>query len=307
MLDAGQILVLTLSGIVIVVSTSSLCLAAMKARYPTHIRKRLASLNRPALRRFESFDVRDSLLDRLGRFILTHSKLLESFEELTRSAGYFSQAAPYRLGALVALSGLALSLVGMASAWLLGLTLWRLALAGAFGLLVGGLTPLSHVLVRKRQRLTALRRELPFCVDILIVMLRSGNSIEQCFRQVLALGPMSFPETYRTVELLVADLDSGKSYVDTFDHWARLLAIPLAQTLANVFTQALLHGTEIAVSLEQLADILVEDRLQEARMAAGKRLPQLTVIMLIFLLPPMLVIIGMPAISQLMAGIGHMK
>ena len=148
---------------------------------------------------------------------------------------------------------------------------------------------------------------MPFCVDILIVMLRSGNSIEQCFRQVLALGPMSFPETYRTIELLVADLDSGKSYTDTFDHWSRLLAIPLAQTLANVFIQALLHGTEIAVSLEQLADILVEDRLQEARMAAGKRLPQLTVIMLVFLLPPMLVIIAMPAISQLMAGIGHMK
>jgi|GEM_PF-6536850 len=244
--------------------------------------------------------------ERVGHALLRMTGLYHSMERLTRGAGHFSRHAPYRLAsAALAMAALFGALALTYSLLTIG-SPWRQIVLTAFAPLSGGLLPIAGMAGRRKRRLRQINRELPFVLDVLVVILRSGNSLEQCFRQFLGLGPMSFPQTYRTVEILIAEIETGKPYPDAFERWAQLLYIPAGQSLAALFTQALIHGTAIVPSLEQVTAGLIDDRSQEARRAAGSRLPTLTVVMLFFLLPPMLVIIALPAATQLMAALEGM-
>lgn len=244
--------------------------------------------------------------ERIGHMLLKATGLHPSLERLTRGAGRFSRAAPCRLASASALMALLAGMLALAYGILAGGAHWRQGVFTLFAVLTGGLLPLAAMASRRKARLRRINRELPFVLDVLVIILRSGNSLEQCFRQFLALGPMSFPETYRTVEILIGEIETGKPYADAFEHWARLLYVPAGQTLAALFTQALIHGTAIVPSLEQVTASLIDDRGQEARRLAGSRLPALTVVMLVFLLPPMLVIIALPAATQLMTALEGM-
>jgi tight adherence protein C len=241
--------------------------------------------------------------ERIGHALLAATGLHGTLERLTRGAGRFSRTAPYRLASASALTAVLAGTLALAYGIAAIGSPWRQGVLTLFTTLAGGLLPLSIMASRRKARLRQLRRELPFVLDVLVIILRSGNSLEQCFRQFLALGPMSFPETYRTVEVLIAEIETGKPYPDAFEHWARLLYIPAGQSLAALFTQALIHGTAIVPSLEQVTATLIDERSQAARQAAGSRLPALTAIMLVFLLPPMLAIIALPAASQLMTAL----
>jgi tight adherence protein C len=241
--------------------------------------------------------------ERIGHALLAATGLYYSLERLTRGAGLFSRTAPYRLASASALTALLAGSPALAYGLAAIGSPWRQGVLALFTALAGGLLPLAAMAGRRKRRLRQLRRELPFVLDVLVIILRSGNSLEQCFRQFLALGPMSFPETYRTVDILIAEIETGKPYPDAFEHWARLLYIPAGQSLAALFTQALIHGTAIVPSLEQVTATLIDERSQAARQAAGGRLPALTAIMLVFLLPPMLAIIALPAATQLMTAL----
>jgi len=156
---------------------------------------------------------------------------------------------------------------------------------------------------RRRRRLVF--RELPFFLDSVILLLQTGASLELALRKIAGMDTAAIPEIRRTLPYFLEDLDQGKSYDVAFDRWVEKLAAPDAEELAGLMGQSIRHGTELIPMLEQFIQDQVEQRLANAREVAGRRSVLLTVIMIAFFLPPVMVIISAPAVIDIARTIIH--
>lgn len=222
---------------------------------------------------------------------------------LVRRAGFFAPAAMYEFTAVqvIATMGLAIGggFVGFASYG----ALLPAAAMGAIGAVFGYGVPLLYVERLATGRQIRIDRELPFFVDAFVLLVRAGASVEQAFRQLRQLVEHAVPEVHRTLVLLVADLDNGKSYEASLRKWSERLGHRAGPELSGLLLQSLLHGTALAQPLVDLADREIERRRMAARERVGKRALHLTVVMVAFLLPPLLVLIGAPGVATLIDGL----
>jgi tight adherence protein C len=156
-----------------------------------------------------------------------------------------------------------------------------------------------------RQR--AIRRELPPLVDILLMVLNSGVSIDQCLRYVTGLLEHAAPRTSLVFKRYVADVDSGMPYEAAFERMGQRLGIDEGYDLANLIKQALLQGGEIMTSLEQFGAELTDKRVASAREQIGRKSVILTMVMLGFFMPVLMVALAGPAVSNITETLGTVK
>lgn len=71
-----------------------------------------------------------------------------------------------------------------------------------------------------------------------------------------------------------------------------------------LFIDSLVHGTELVPHLRQFSTDLVEQRIAGARASIGVKSSQLTVVMVLFFLPAILVFLTAPAITAVTKALG---
>jgi len=237
------------------------------------------------------------ILVSFGRRMLWRGRDIRELTKLLREAGYFSSLALFEFVAaqaglvvlFAAATGLAASRVALTSA--------ELTLAVLAAATLAGFLPRFWLGRRAARRLRAIRREVPFLLDMLLLLLKSGAGIERCFREVAQLGTEVIPESHRTIELLISDLDQGRDYSASLDRWAARMSEPSAREVAQQMQQALAHGTEISRALTQLSERLITQRLNDGRELAGRRSTHMTVATLMFFMPPLMIILAAPGFS----------
>lgn len=149
----------------------------------------------------------------------------------------------------------------------------------------------------RRERL--LRAELPPLVDVLLMVLNSGISIDQCLRYVTAMLERTAPVSNVVLKRYVADIDSGMPFEAAFERMGQRFAISEGYDLANLIKQALLQGGEIMGSLESFGAELADRRVAAAREQIGRKSVLLTLVMLMFFMPVLLITLGGPAVSHI--------
>lgn len=155
------------------------------------------------------------------------------------------------------------------------------------------------VKLRAEARHRGIRRELPPLVDILLMVLNSGVSIDQCLRYVTAMLEQTAPLTAIVFKRYIADIDSGMSYEAAFERLGQRLGIDEGYDLANLIKQALLQGGEIMTALENFGIELADKRVAAAREQIGRKAVLLTLIMLVFFMPVLLIALAGPAVSNI--------
>ena len=148
-----------------------------------------------------------------------------------------------------------------------------------------------------RQR--AVRRELPPVVDVLLMVLNSGVSIDQCLRYVTGLLERTAPITSIVFKRYIADVDSGMSYETAFERMGQRLGVDEGYDLASLIKQALLQGGEIMTSLEHFSTELTDKRVTAAREQIGRKSVLLTLVMLVFFMPVLMITLAGPAVSNI--------
>ena len=156
-----------------------------------------------------------------------------------------------------------------------------------------------------RQR--AIRRELPPLVDVLLMVLNSGVSIDQCLRYVTGLLERAAPRTSLVFKRYVGDIDSGMPYEAAFERLGQRLGIDEGYDLANLIKQALLQGGEIMTSLEQFGAELTDKRVATAREQIGRKSVILTMVMLAFFMPVLMIALAGPAVSNITETLGTVR
>ena len=176
-------------------------------------------------------------------------------------------------------------------AWLTGIKI-AICIAGAY---LGVKAPeifLSNT-INKRQK--SMRQAFPDTLDLLLICVESGMSLEHAGRKVSQeVGVQSVPMA-EELTLTMAEMSYLPDRRQAFENLAKRTGLELMKSLTTVLIQAERYGTPLGAALRVLSQEGRDHRMLEAEKKAASLPPKLTVPMILFFLPVLFVIIGTPA------------
>jgi tight adherence protein C len=153
-------------------------------------------------------------------------------------------------------------------------------------------------LISKRQ--ASIRAAWPDALDLLLICVESGMSIEAAFRRVSTeIGSQSVALA-EELTLATAELSSLPDRRSAYENLSLRTGLDVVKSVATALMQAEKYGTPVGQALRVLAQESRDMRMSAAEAKAAALPPKLTVPMIIFFLPVLFVVILTPAIIQVM-------
>ena len=152
--------------------------------------------------------------------------------------------------------------------------------------------------VSKRQE--SIKAAFPDALDMLLICVQSGMSIEASFGKVASeVGAQSL-ELAEEFSLTTAELSYLQDRRMAFENLGRRTGLPGIKAVATALNQAERYGTPVGQALRVMAKENREARMADAEKKAAALPPKLTVPMIVFNLPVLFAVILGPAIIQVM-------
>ncbi|HXF88795.1 MAG TPA: type II secretion system F family protein [Xanthobacteraceae bacterium] len=153
--------------------------------------------------------------------------------------------------------------------------------------------------IQKRQ--LSIRRAFPDALDLLLICVESGMSIEAAFRRVSEeVGPQSIALA-EELTLTTAELSYLQDRRQAYENLAKRTGLEGVKAVCLALQQAERYGTPLAQTLRVLAQENRDMRMTEAEKKAAALPPKLTVPMILFFLPVLFIVILGPAAIRVMA------
>jgi tight adherence protein C len=151
-------------------------------------------------------------------------------------------------------------------------------------------------LVQRRQ--TSIKQSFPDSLDMLLICVQSGMSVEAAFQKVSGeVGSQSL-ELAEELSLTTAELSYLQDRRQAFENLGKRTGIPGVKAVATALIQAERYGTPVGQALRVMARENRDMRMSEAEKKAAALPPKLTVPMIVFFLPVLFVVILGPALIQ---------
>lgn len=151
-------------------------------------------------------------------------------------------------------------------------------------------------LAQKRQQ--AIKIAFPEALDMLLICVQSGMSVESSFGKVAKEIVNQSIELGEELSLTTAELSYLPERRLAFENLAKRTAIPSVKAVTTALIQAERYGTPVGQALRVMAKENRDMRMSEAEKKAAALPPKLTVPMIVFFLPVLfLVILGPAAIT----------
>jgi|GEM_PF-1237137 len=180
-------------------------------------------------------------------------------------AGYPGGLDDDELVAVGAMMGVVFTiLIGYTAAALVG---WGWVWLALLGMPMGLLGLQAHLKTRAKEREIEILRALPYMLDLLVLMLRSGTSLRIALGRVVEdYGRHAIGVEFGQV---LAEIDVGAPRPDSFRKMSDRLKIADVTSLVDAIVQSEELGWPLAGTLERLADRLNSERLLMAQSKAG--------------------------------------
>jgi tight adherence protein C len=176
-------------------------------------------------------------------------------------------------------------------------------LTGLVGAAFGWLLPTIYLTNAVQKRQKTLARALPDALDLMVICVESGMSIEAAFNKVSEEMAESAPLMAEEIGLTAAELAYLGDRRGAYENLAERTGLPTFRSLTTTLLQSEKYGTPIATGLRVIAQENRDARLNAAEKKAAALPAQLTVPMIIFFLPVLFIVIAGPAgiqVSQLL-------
>ena len=211
---------------------------------------------------------------------------------------FFRFALPMVLGAIAVLLLQVMQIYPMSA-------MMRLA-ACAGAVILGWLAPDIIIKNAIQKRAQKLRRGLPDAIDLMVICAEAGLSLDAMLKRVSEEFHRSCPEL--ADELALASLELGflQDRRQALMNLSNRTALPSIRALVNSLVQAEKFGTPLSQSLRVLAAEFREERMLKAEEKAARLPAMLTVPMIVFILPPLFIVLIGPAILRTMDALGNM-
>ncbi len=170
----------------------------------------------------------------------------------------------------------------------------NLAMAVAAGLL-GYYVPNMFISNRVQKRQMAIKQAWPDALDMLLICVQSGMSVEAGFAKVGKEIVSQSIELAEEMSLTTAELSYLQDRRQAYDNLAKRTGLPGVKAVTTALTQAERYGTPVGTALRTMAKENREIRQSEAERKAAALPPKLTVPMIVFFLRVLFVVILGPA------------
>jgi tight adherence protein C len=162
---------------------------------------------------------------------------------------------------------------------------------------------LPYVFLKNRiaKRQLSIRRAFPDALDLLLICVEAGMSIEAAFKRVSEeIGSQSVALA-EELTLTTAELSYLQDRRSAYENLAKRTDLEGVKSVCVALQQAERYGTPLGTTLRVLSQENRDMRMSEAEKKAAALPPKLTVPMILFFLPVLFIVILGPAAIRVMA------
>jgi tight adherence protein C len=178
--------------------------------------------------------------------------------------------------------------------------MWIVTLAGVTYLLPG--IALSWMIKRRREKI---RRSVPEAVDLLVICVDAGLSVDQAMLRVGQELGGSHPEITSEFVHINREQRAGKARLDAWRDMARRIDLPDIDAFVNMLGQTERFGTPISKALSSFSDDIRLKRRQKAEELAAKTTVKIIFPLVLFIFPSMFIVLIGPAAINIVRGLSN--
>lgn len=148
---------------------------------------------------------------------------------------------------------------------------------------------------RANKRQLSIKQAFPDALDMLLICVQSGMSVEAAFAKVGKEVSSQSLELAEEMTLTTAELSYLQERRQAYENLAKRTGLPGVKSVTTALVQAERYGTPVGQALRTMAKENREMRQSEAERKAAALPPKLTVPMIVFFFPVLFVVILGPA------------
>ena len=230
-----------------------------------------------------------------------HGDELEFARWLARINVPSAFARPLFVGLRVVLAiALAILLVTLCYHYLNWRAMPNLVGAGFVGIAIGWWLPHNATDRSAKARKRAISRGLPDAIELLVIAVEAGLSLEDGVNRIVVELRPSQPAVSEELAITAADLRILPNRDDALRRLAERVDMPSVNSIVTTLSQTLKYGTPLAQALRVAAAELRNDALVRLEEQANRVPVLLTVPMIVFILPTLFLVIMGPAFLRIL-------
>jgi tight adherence protein C len=263
-------LIVSLAAVFVCVATASGLAVARVLAWSAPERRRLRDLSPAAVTGLvrEETSLVETPNPALRRLSLALPKSPKEMGRLRRQLG---AAGYYDLSAAVYFSAVRLILPLVAATC--AVALWGVSggwMFAAIGAALGYVLPDLWLSRRTRARQKAIENALPDALDLIIVCIEAGSSLDQSIVKASDELEITHQELAAELRTITTEIRAGKSRMDAFTNFAARTKVADVRSLVTMLTQTDRFGTSVSQALRIHADTSRTKRRQRAEERAAK-------------------------------------
>ena len=172
----------------------------------------------------------------------------------------------------------------------------------ALALGLGFLAPDFWLGKRMTARQAHIRRSLPDVLDLLIICIEAGQSLDQAVTRTGEELRLAQPAISDELGVVALEQRAGRPRADAWKHFADRTAVESVRNLVSVLVQSEKFGTSIAKTLRVHSETLRSQRRQKIEEQAAKTTIKLIFPLVLFIFPSLFLVLLGPAAIMMMNG-----
>ena len=172
--------------------------------------------------------------------------------------------------------------------------------------LVGYMAPRRWVNKRVEKRQGEIVEGFPDALDMMLVCIEAGQSLDQCIVRVAKELEASYPSLAMEFATIAHEMKAGKDKVQVLKDMAERCGVQDVTSFVTVLVQSQTFGTSIAEALRVYAAEMRDKRVMRAEEKANTLPTKMTLATMMLTVPPLLIILLGPSIVGIMENLGGM-
>ncbi|MEM1005344.1 MAG: type II secretion system F family protein [Pseudomonadota bacterium] len=167
----------------------------------------------------------------------------------------------------------------------------RVLVPGAIGYFI----PKYWITRRVEERKEAITSGFPDTLDLMLVCVEAGQSLDQAIVRVASEMKASYPDIAGEFEIVAYEMKAGKDKDSVLRDFGTRCGVQDVNSFVTVMIQSATFGTSIAEALRVYAGEMRDKRVMRAEEAANKLPTKMTLVTMMLTVPPLLVILVGPS------------
>ena len=172
---------------------------------------------------------------------------------------------------------------------------------------IGYYLPQYWVNKRMEKRQTEITQGFPDALDMMLVCVEAGQSLDQAIIRVSKESRAGYPALADEFEMVSHEVKAGKERVAVLKDMSERVGIPDVASFVTTLVQSATFGTSIAEALRVYSADMRDKRVMRAEEKANLLPTKLTLGTMLFTVPPLLIILIGPSVYGVATMLGQMN